>query len=176
MSWYALHVKTGAENDVENFLHYNFESNECHSIVPKRKLTEVRKGKCYEVIKIFFPGYVLINLDMSTDIYYIIRKIPNVYTVLKQDGEYYSRISDEEINPLLKLLKDSDLIDYSKIFIENSKVSVNSGPLLGLEGLIRKVDKRRGRAKVALNFMGSEKTVDLGVEILSSLEKSDYLS
>lgn len=169
MSWYALHVKTGAENDVEQFLDYHFDSNECYSIVPKRKLTEVRKSKRYEVIKIFFPGYVLINLDMSTDIYYIIRKIPNVYTVLKQDGEYYSRISDEEVNPLLKLLKDTDLIDYSKIFIENSEVSVNSGPLLGLEGLIRKVDKRRGRAKVALNFMGSEKTVDLGVEILNSL-------
>lgn len=169
MSWYALHVKTGAENDVEQFLHYHFDSNECYSIVPKRKLTEVRKSKRYEVIKIFFPGYVLINLDMSTDIYYIIRKIPNVYTVLKQDGEYYSRISDEEVNPLLKLLKDTDLIDYSKIIIKNSEVSVNSGPLLGLEGLIRKVDKRRGRAKVALNFMGSEKTVDLGVEILNSL-------
>ncbi|OPZ92820.1 MAG: hypothetical protein BWY74_01402 [Firmicutes bacterium ADurb.Bin419] len=176
MSWYALHVKTGAEDDVEQFLHYHFDKNECHSIVPKRKLTEVRKGKCYEVIKIFFPGYVLVNLDMNTDIYYIIRKIPNVYTFLKQDGEYYSKISDEEISPILELMKDIDIIDFSKIFIEDSKVSVNSGPLLGMEGLIRKVDKRRGRAKVAINFIGSEKTVDLGVKILNNQKKSDCLS
>ncbi|WP_265445540.1 antiterminator LoaP [Acetivibrio straminisolvens] len=169
MSWYALHVKTGAEEDVDKFLHYHFDDNECYSIVPKRKLTEVRKGQRYEVIKTFFPGYVLINLDMDTSIYYVIKKIPKVYNILRQDGEYYSSISDEEINPILRLLKDTDLIDYSKIFIENSKVIVNSGPLLGLEGIIRKVDKRRGRAKVALNFMGSERIIDLGVEILNSL-------
>lgn len=86
------------------------------------------------MIKTFFPGYVLINLDMDTSIYYVIKKIPKVYNILRQDGEYYSSISDEEINPILRLLKDTDLIDYSKIFIENSKVIVNSGPLLGWKG------------------------------------------
>lgn len=74
------------------------------------------------------------------------------------------------MSPLLRLLGNTDIITYSKIHLENSEVYVNSGPLKGMEGLIKKVDRHKKRAKVLIKFMGSEKLVDLGVKILSSLK------
>lgn len=74
------------------------------------------------------------------------------------------------MSPLLRLLGNTDIIAYSKIHLENSEVYVNSGPLKGMEGQIKKVDRHKKRAKVLIKFMDSEKLVDLGVEILSSLK------
>ena len=60
------------------------------------------------------------------------------------------------------------VIDYSKIFIENSIVYVKEGPLQGMEGIIKRVDKRKGRATIALDFMGESRMINLGVEILTN--------
>jgi len=59
---------------------------------------------------------------MHTHLYYIIEQIPKVYRILYQGGDYFTRIDDEEIRPILKLVDEKSIIDYSKIFIENSLV------------------------------------------------------
>lgn len=170
MEWYTLFVKTGDEDIVQQYLSYRFDKSECHAVIPKSKLTEKRKGKYYEVTKPLFPGYILINATMNNNLYYVIKQIPKVYRILHQSEEYYTRIDDEEMKPILKLIDENSVIDYSKIFIENSRVYVNAGPLKGLEGLIRKVDKRKGRARISLDFLGSPREIDLGVHILSRVE------
>ncbi len=112
---------------------------------------------------------------MNSYIYHKIKKIPNFYRLVnrggyysKNTGETFTKIDEEEIIPLLKLLSKDDIIDFSKVYIENSKVLVKSGPLKGMEGIIRKIDKRKNRAKILLNFMGREKTIDVGIEVLSN--------
>lgn len=167
MDWYALFVKTGDENLVEQYLNYHFDRSECYAIVPKSRLTERTKGKYYEVLKPLFPGYILINTIMNAHSYYIIRQIPKVYSILSQAEEYYTNINIEEMKPILKLINENNIIDYSKIFIENSKVYVKDGPLHGMEGIVKRVDKRKGRATIALDFMGESRMIDLGVEILN---------
>ncbi len=167
MDWYALFVRTGDENRVERYLNYHFEKSECTAIIPKSKLTERTKGKYYEVLKPLFPGYILINTIMNDHSYYIIRQIPKVYRILRQAEEYYTNINLEEMKPILKLIDEKSIIDYSKIFIENSRVFVKDGPLHGMEGIIKRVDKRKARATIALDFMGESRMIDLGVEILS---------
>lgn len=166
MNWHALFVKTGAESIVEQYICYNFSKSECHSVVPMKKINERKKGKLYSTIKTLFPGYIFINTDMDIDMYHIIKNIPNVYRVLNHSNESFYKIYDEEMEPILRLIEGNSIIDYSKAFIENSKVYIESGPLKGLEGLIKKIDKRKCRAKVALDFMGSEKVVELGIELL----------
>ena len=78
----------------------------------------------------------MIYTIMNTHLYYTIRQIPKVYRILKQGDEYYTRIVYEEIRPILKLINEKSIIDYSRIFIENSKVYVKDGPLKGMEGII----------------------------------------
>ncbi|SCY70097.1 antiterminator LoaP [Alkaliphilus peptidifermentans] len=175
MSWYAIFVKTGEEDVVGQYIHYHFHQSEYNLIIPKKKMNERREGKLYSVVKTLFPGYVFINIEMSVNMYYIINQIPKVYKILNNSCEFYSKINNAEIEPILRLIPENNIIDYSKVFMENSKIHVESGPLKGFEGLIKKIDKRKSRAKIALNFMGSEKLVELGIELITLAdEKNKY--
>lgn len=169
MNWHAVFGKTGSEDVIEKYIQYHFSGSELRTFIPRRRITEVRQGKAYHAVKTLFPGYVLINTSMDTYKYNIIKSIPQIYSMVNQGGEYCSEIRDEEIEPLLNLARNENIIDYSKVLVENSRVFIISGPLTGMEGLIKKIDKRRGRAKVALYFMGEVKTIDLGVEIVTPM-------
>jgi transcriptional antiterminator NusG len=167
MDWYALFVESNSEESVQQWLHYYFDESILRSIVPKRMLIERQGGVVHRVIKILFPGYVLINTEMNETIYHKIKNIPKAICILKV-GTYCSKIGKEEIEPILKLIGDGEVVDYSKVYIENTNIIVKSGPLQGLEGIICKVDKRKKRAKILLNFMSSQKIIDVGIEILEN--------
>ncbi|WP_432409011.1 antiterminator LoaP [Wukongibacter sp. M2B1] len=174
MNWYVIFVKTGKEDDVEKHISYHFNKSECRLFIPKRRIDEKRKGKLHSVVKTLFPGYIFINANMNTNMYYIIKQVPKVYKILNKSNDFFTTIHNYEMQPILQLTQQSSIIDYSKGFIENSKICIKSGPLKGLEGLIKRIDKRKCRVKVSLDFMGSEKLVELGIELLKKPdEKKD---
>lgn len=166
MNWYAVFVESNKEMLVKQWIKYLFKECNCYSIVPKRKLIERKKGKINEVVRKLFPGYVFIYTDMSVEIYYKLTGIPGVLKILRQDGTYYSKINDEEMKPILKLIGNGEIIDYTQIYVEKTKVFVKSGPLKGMEGIIQKIDKRKRRAKILLELMSREKLVDVGIEVI----------
>lgn len=167
MDWYALFVTTGREEDVVERLRLYFKESELATLVPKRVLIEYKAGKKQRVIKKLFPGYVLVNTAMNPRVYYKLKNIPDLIRVLHY-GEYYTRIPDEEMAEIRRLLGDRDIVDCSYVYLVNSRVVVKSGPLKGLEGLIKKFDRRKQRAKIVVNFMGTPKEIDLGIELLDS--------
>ncbi len=178
MNWYALFVENGKEEVVQKYLRLYFDESVLYALIPRRKVPEKKEGRVYHVLRKLFPGYVLIKTKMDADMFYRIKEIPACYRIVntgeyysKVSGTYYSIITEEEINPLLQLIGNGEIIDYSKIHLENSTVFVKSGPLQGMEGIIKKVDKRKKRAKILLNFFGDEKKIDVGVEILSDSSK-----
>ncbi|MCY8910319.1 transcription antiterminator [Bacillus atrophaeus] len=182
MEWYALFVETGKEEVVQQNLKLIFDKTLLDIVIPKRKIPEKKDGKVNHVIRIIFPGYVLVKTKMTARIYHKIKKIPNV-CILVNRGVYYSKdynenftkIDEGEIKPLLKLLSKDDIIDYSKVYIEKSKVLVKCGPLKGNEAIIKRVDKRKNRAKILLNFLGKENTIDVGIEVLSKSNTSKII-
>lgn len=165
MVWYALFVETGREILIQKWIEYFFDKSVCYAIVPKRRLTEKKQGKKHPVTRIMFPGYVFIYTDMCVEVYYKLTEVPKIIKVLN-NGSYWSNIDDEEIEPIIKLIGDNGIIDYSKVFIENSKVSVKDGPLHGMEGIIKKIDKHRSRAKIELVLMGEPRLIDVGIEMI----------
>ncbi|MEG7354991.1 antiterminator LoaP [Bacillus vallismortis] len=172
MNWYAIFVESGKEEIVQKYLSMYFDADILYSMVPRRVVPERRKGKIYHVMKTLFPGYVLIKTRMNGNMLHKMRSIPDFYRFVnngscytKEAGEYYCQIREEEMSVLFKLIEKGDIISYSKIKIEESKVYVVSGPLHGLEGTIKKIDKRKKRAKVQLNLLGKEQTVELGIEL-----------
>ncbi len=169
MDWYAVFVESGKEEFVQKQLQVHFDDSVLRSIIPKRKLTERREGRIFHVTRKMFPSYLLIQTNMNVEKYYIIKNIPKLIRILNTD-RYYSKIDKTEIEIILKLIGFNDTVEYSSIYIENSNVRVVSGPLQGFEGIIKKIDKRKKRAKVVLSLMGEERTVDLGIEILNKLE------
>lgn len=193
MDWYALSVETGKEDIIGKIIRKYFLPSTVQAIVPKRRLLERKESKTYEVLKIMFPGYVFIKTRMNAGIYYELKRIPmyikllnkfnkNEHTISYSNSEEsdelswerFSRIAEEEMALILRLIGKNEVIDYSILYLENTKVIVYNGPLKGLEGIIVKINKRKNRARVAMNFLGNEKYIDVGIELLSLDERSNY--
>lgn len=185
MAWYALFVKTGQEALVKALISKYVDESTIKVMVPKRKIKEKRQGKLYETSKIIFPGYVFLNTSMNINLYYKLKQIPKCLHLLNnyqynidynyddiktQDSQNsaFSPIKKDEIDLILRLVQSNEEVGFSKVYTENCKVVVYSGPLKGLEGIIKKIDKRKNRAKIALNLMGEIKTVDVGIEVITT--------
>jgi len=122
MEWYVISVKTGKEEDVQNRLNARF-SESLFSLVPKRSLIEKRQGKTYRVIEKLFPGYVFIRTNMDRDKHKIINRTLGVVQLVSADTDY-SRIDDNEMAVILKLINKNGVIESSKLLKENSNITV----------------------------------------------------
>ncbi|SMO91457.1 antiterminator LoaP [Melghirimyces algeriensis] len=188
MGWYALFVETGKEDLVRTMIDKHFDKS-IQVIVPKRKLQERKQGRIYEVYKTLFPGYLFVNTLMNVETYHDLKQIPRCYRLLNKynhrdsyGGDWednrknphktylFSKIDDEEMALILQLIGNEETIDYSTLYVENAKVTVCDGPLKGKEGIIKKVDKRKKRARILLEFMGNEKELDVGIKLLKVYE------
>lgn len=191
MDWYVLSVETGKENLVQRFIHKRFDESVISAVVPKRRLQERKQGKTLEVCRTMFPGYVFVNTEMSVKTYYDLKGLPRYYRLLKRYHNHYTRnqgricngtrdngdpaeiflfskVDDNEMEQILQLIGNDDVIDFSTLYVENAKVTVCDGPLKGREGLIKKIDKRKKRARIVLRFMGLDKPLDIGIEMLAT--------
>lgn len=163
--WYALFVVTGDEDDVKERVLYRLGSRGIKAVVPKRRLFERKNGVVKSKIRYLFPGYVLLNGQVGVEEYYSLKGIPGLIRILKDKTDLLM-IDKREIGIISALMDNSETIEPSKVFIDGGRVVVTDGPLYGLEGLIESVDRRKGRAKVRLNFIGEDRLVDLGISIV----------
>ncbi|WP_105618944.1 antiterminator LoaP [Vallitalea okinawensis] len=167
-AWYALFVLGGQEEKVKKSLDAEY-GNEMEVIIPTRQLRERKAGQWYQVKRKLFPGYVLIKSKMTVETYYQIKDTPGLIKLLR-DEEEPLKIQDEELEVLNILIKNREgNIGISILFKENDQVKVVDGPLVGLEGLIKDINKRKGRAKVKLQFLGEERVIDLGIELVDKI-------
>jgi transcriptional antiterminator NusG len=163
-NWYVLFVLTGEEDKVKERLNYRL-SDDFSLYVPKRRIRERKGGVWTNETKVLFPGYVLLNGEMDVQTYYNMKNVPNLLRLLRSGKDFIS-LDNSEISVLSKLIGNDEVIGFSSVLMENGRVRVIDGPLYSLEGHIASIDHRKGRAKVRLNFLGEERTVDLGVTIL----------
>lgn len=162
--WHGLFVVTGEEEKVKERVKYRLQ-DDFTVVVPKRKL-KIRKGGIWRVeSRVLFPGYVLVNGIITTDIYYRLKNIPNVLRLL-MTGNTVASIDRSEMTVLSKLISNNEEIGFSNVLVENGRVQVVDGPLFSLEGIILSIDHRKERAKVRLTFLGEERTADLGISLL----------
>jgi transcriptional antiterminator NusG len=163
--WYALFVLTGEEDKVKERLEYRFRNLKLSFIVPKRKLMERKEGKWEEKVRTIFPGYILVNGDIGVEEYYLFAGIPGLLRVLKENCKPIE-IPEQDVAVIKKLICNGEIIEHSTVLLEAGKVVVVDGPLLGLEGLIQSVDKRKGRARVRVTFASELRLVDLSIFVI----------
>ncbi|MGI6776587.1 MAG: antiterminator LoaP [Acetivibrionales bacterium] len=163
--WYALFVKTGEEDNVRDRLEYKLRGKGLRIVVPKRRIKEKKKGVWEHRLKSLFPGYILLNGQIGLEEYYLLKGVPGLLRILKDDYGPLE-IEEKEISIIARLIRYDEIIGSSKVFIDNGKVVVVDGPLLGMEGHIQSIDKRKGRAKVRINFIGQPRLVDLSVSMI----------
>ena len=161
MNWYAIFVETGEEDTVQKCIEQYLSEENIKTLVPRRILIERKGGKTYEKVRHLIPGYVLAYAHMNTHLYYQLKSIPRVYSVLKSEYDPVP-IRQCEMELLLTLTREGETIGFSEIYKEGDKIQVIKGPLKGLEGIIEKCDRRKKRVKVVLEFLGELRKVDLG--------------
>jgi transcriptional antiterminator NusG len=162
--WYAIHTYSGYEEKVAESIRQRAESLDMKDkiiqvLVPKEKMIEVKNGKRKVVEKRIFQGYVLVEMKMSEDAWYIVRNTPSV-TGFVGSGTEPTPISADEIDKIMKRMgreEPKHKIDY-KI---GEVVNITDGPFKGFDGSINEVDATKGKLKVLVNMFGRETPVEL---------------
>lgn len=107
---------------------------------------------------------------MLPEEYYKLSNINGVINVLRGAAPSPTPIPEEEMYFVLRLTQESDIVGITDIIIDGDKIRVKNGPLMGYEGQIVKVDKRRFRAKVKFTLLGREKFIELGINVIEKID------
>jgi len=164
--WYVLHTYSGYEENVKNNLEQRIESFDMQDkifavVVPKEKKIKIKNGKRTTVEEKIFPGYVLIDMIVTDDSWYVVRNTPNV-TGFVGSGTTPTPVDQKEVDTLMKRMKDEE--PQHKIDLEkNDVVSIIDGPFKNFEGKISEVDEDRGKVKVLITMFGRETPAELDV-------------
>ncbi|MDN4618078.1 antiterminator LoaP [Paenibacillus sp. PsM32] len=174
MSWYTFFVQTGKEDYIKKHIDRHYDDKQLKCMIPKRIIPEKRQGIVKDEVKVLFPGYIFVKTHMIQDVYHSIKTTPHVYYLVGSSScttantkEYFTKIPENQMNWLLQLFGQNHIIGYSDIMVLDENVQVISGPLMGKEAIIRKIDKRKGRAKIEVQLLNDIRLIDVGIEILS---------
>lgn len=162
--WYAIHTYSGYEDSVVHNLKQRIESLDMQDkifqvLAPKEKKIKIKGGKRVTVEEKIYPGYVLVEMEVTDASWYVVRNTPNV-TGFIGTGTTPSPLSENEIEELQKRMG----IEEPKFKIDISvgtPVRVVDGPFKEMEGKIAEIDEARGRVKVLVSMFGRETPVDL---------------
>lgn len=177
MKYYAVQVASGREGkfieQAERLL--ISRSTMQRFIFLRRQLRIWRQGKPLMEIQPLFPGYLFIEVEdtIDTDLYRILRKIDTFYRFLKSNHDI-TALAGHDLSLLEHFMRIGETAGPSTVYFDqNDRIVVTQGPLKGLEGNIIKVDRRKQRAKIQLEFENAPMTFDLSFDIMSKEEHND---
>lgn len=162
--WYVIHTYTSFEDQVADSLKQRIESLDMQDkifdvIVPTEKQIEIKNGKRQIVERKIFPGYVMVDMIVTDDSWYVVRNTPNVTGFIGL-GIRPSPMSTQEVERIKKRMG----VQEPKYKIElkmDDLVRINDGPLKGFEAKVTEIDDDKGKIKVLMNMFGRETPVSL---------------
>ncbi|MBI2355607.1 MAG: transcription termination/antitermination protein NusG [Candidatus Doudnabacteria bacterium] len=162
--WYVLHTYSGYEDSVAFNLKQRIESMGMEDkifnvMVPKEKKIKIKEGKRVTVEEKIFPGYVIVEMIVTDDSWYVVRNTPNV-TGFVGSGTIPTPISDNEIQSLQKRMG----VEEPKYKIDVARgdlVRIMDGPFKDYEGKVGDVDEEKGKIKVMVSIFGRETPLEL---------------
>lgn len=162
--WYAVHTYSGYEEKVAESIEQRVESIDMADkifgvLVPKEKMIEIKNGKRKVVEKKIFQGYVLVDMKMTEDAWYIIRNTPGV-TGFVGTGIDPTPVSDDEIKKIKKRMGVEDPKHHID-FAVGEVVNIIDGPFKGFDGSVSEIDTQKGKLKVMVSMFGRETPVEL---------------
>ena len=162
--WYAIHTYRGYEEKVAESIRQRAESLDMKDkifqvLVPKEKMIEIKNGKRKVVEKRIFQGYVLVEMKLTEDAWYIVRNTPSV-TGFVGSGTEPTPIDNDEMEKIQKRMgieQPKFKMDYNI----GDVVNITDGPFKGFDGAINEIDHAKGKLKVLVNMFGRETPVEL---------------
>jgi transcriptional antiterminator NusG len=162
--WYVLHTYSGYEDSVAFNLKQRIESMGMEDkifnvLVPKEKKIKIKDSKRVTVEEKIFPGYVLVEMIVTDDSWYVVRNTPNV-TGFVGSGTIPTPISETEINFLQKRMGVEEP-KYKIDVVINDLVRIMDGPFKDYEGKVSEIDEEKGKIKVLVSIFGRETPIEL---------------
>ena len=166
MNWNIVQAYSGFEKKVVETIKDELKKHKLSEhleeiLVPTHQVTEVKKGKRTKKEKKFFPGYVLIKVELTKQIFHMIKNLQKVSGFLGS-ADTPTPISDNEIKRILGQVTESAVTQKTGISFEiGEKVKVCDGPFASFNGLIEEIDEEKSRLKVSVSIFGRATPVDL---------------
>lgn len=163
--WYVVHTYSGYEGKVKSNMEERLKSSAMEGkvsqiLVPTEDVVEVKGGKKKISTRKYFPGYIMIEMEMDDDIWYVIKNTPKVTGFL--GGTMPTPLDEEEINRLLEQLKGEAAKPKPKfIFEKGEKVMVVDGPFANFAGVIDEMNADKGKVRVMVTIFGRSTPVEL---------------
>lgn len=166
MNWYVVHTQTGAEDKVKALLENrvamqglgNFISK---VVIPTEQVSEIRSGRRRISQRKFFPGYLLVEMELNEQSHLLIKTTPGVTGFIGL-GKKPMPLPQAEIDNILKKAQDTQVKPSPKIaFEKGEQVRVTEGPFLNFNGAIEEIHPEKGKLKVSVSIFGRSTPVEL---------------
>lgn len=175
-SWYVLHTYSGYENRVKANIESRAQSMRMGDyifrvVVPEETATEVKNGKEKEVINKTFPGYVLVEMMMTDESWYVVRNTPGVTGFVGSHGagSKPAPLLPEEINSILRSLGMN--VRNNDLHLEiGETIKVIEGAFSGLEGQVTEIDEEKQKLKVNIEMFGRETSTELNFDQIDKID------
>ena len=163
--WYAIHTYSGYEDAVSRYLKQRVDSLAMNDkifkiVVPKEKKIKIRAGKRVTVEEKIYPGYVLVEMIMEPDSWYVVRNTPRVTGFVGSDATDPTPLSYEEVDSLMARM-DDDEPEFKIDISIGETVKITDGPFKDYDGKVAEIDNEKGRIKVMVPVFGRDTAVEL---------------
>ena len=166
MKWYVVHTQTGSEEKAKVGLEKRMAATELKNyiseiVVPTEQVSEIRGGKKKVSARKFFPGYILIKMEMNKDSWYLVKSTPGITSFIGP-GKKPSPLSDEEVTNILKRTQETESKPTPKItFDVGEAIRIAQGPFANFNGTVMEVYPERGKLKVSVSIFGRATLVEM---------------
>ncbi|MEJ2592719.1 MAG: transcription termination/antitermination protein NusG [Candidatus Thiodiazotropha sp.] len=167
MRWYVVHAYSGFESQVQRSLkerieRYGMQDKFGEILVPTEEVVEMRAGQQRRSERKFFPGYVLVHMEMTDDTWHLVKDVPKVMGFIGGTGDRPAPISDKEADAILQRMQEGVEKPRPKVLFEPGEVvRVIDGPFNDFTGVVEEVDYDKSRLKVSVLIFGRSTPVDL---------------
>ncbi|MDO8617875.1 MAG: transcription termination/antitermination protein NusG [Candidatus Uhrbacteria bacterium] len=163
--WFAIHTYSGYEENVANNLRQRVETLGMQDkifqvLVPKEKKIKIKNGKRRVIEEKIFPGYVLVDMEVTDESWYVVRNTPNV-TGFIGTGTTPTPLSASEVEACMKRMGTKEEPQISIDLQPGMAVKMADGPFKGFEGKVSEIDGARGKVKVLVSMFGRETPLEL---------------
>ena len=165
--WYVVHAYSGFEATVKRSLEERIERAGVQELfgdilVPTEEVVEMRGGTQRRSERKFFPGYVLVQMDMTDEAWHLVKDVPKVMGFIGGTGDRSAPITDREADQILNRMQDGVDKPKPKVLFEPGEVvRVTDGPFNDFNGSVEEVDYEKSRLKVSVSIFGRSTPVDL---------------
>lgn len=167
MNWYVVHAYSGFEQQVKRALadrivHKAMQSSFGEILVPTEEVVEMKEGKRRKSERKFFPGYVLVQMEMNEETWHLVKSVPKVMGFIGGTSDHPAPIPDRQAEEVIERMRAGVDKPRPKVLFEPGEmVRVTDGPFNDFSGTVEEVNYEKSRLKVAVSIFGRATSVEL---------------